>query len=441
MNETGEPKESKQIEEAKGCPVQTSPDSEPCGRAIHNAPAGVDKEPVCLMHSNDPSKNDAQFQQELDRTLAEAGDGLADFSDFVFPSANYRHREFKASCLFLRATFTQAADFGWASFTRAAHFADATFTQDASFIEARFTRGADFRATTFTQATLFRETVFREDSGLVAWLLFGLATFEKPEAVVFYRTYLGQALFSNCDVSKVTFSNVRWRERKNGKRTVFEELVDLTPETAEALRPPKASADERNYALIAELYQQLKKNYDDRGDYWTAGDFHYGEMEMKRLSSRRKNPIWRWLHRHLGLVAWYRYASEYGESYARPAASLLFFLLVFFPALYPLIGLRAAKPAEAVSTVAQSGQASYPPTLSYSAYIHSAAAQTGGHSLTIWELIGNSLRASVDIALLRPALAYEPAGDAGWALSRVQFVLTSTLFALFLLAVRRQFRR
>ncbi len=167
MADTGKPIQAEGSEPPEGCPVQTSPESKPCGRAIHNAPAGVDKEPVCLMHSSDPSKNDAQFQQEFDRTLAEAGDGLADFSDFVFPSANYRRREFNARCQFLRATFERAADFGWATFTRSASFADATFTQDASFIEARFTRGADFRAVTFTQAALFLETTFREDCKLI----------------------------------------------------------------------------------------------------------------------------------------------------------------------------------------------------------------------------------------------------------------------------------
>jgi hypothetical protein len=30
----------------------------------------------------------------------------------------------------------------------------------------------------------------------------------------------------------------------------------------------------RDYGLIAELYEQVKKNYDDKRDYWTGGDFH-----------------------------------------------------------------------------------------------------------------------------------------------------------------------
>ena len=60
---------------------------------------------------------------------------------------------------------------------------------------------------------------------------------------------------------------------------VFEELVDLEdPYDANGLKPQKDNPGEREYELIAILYQQLKKNYDARQDYWTAGDFHYGEL-------------------------------------------------------------------------------------------------------------------------------------------------------------------
>ena len=91
--------------------------------------------------------------------------------------------------------------------------------------------------------------------------------------------------------------------------------------------------------MIAELYQQLKKNYDERKDYWTAGDFHYGEMEMKRLHSRGNNRWVRWLYRNHGVVAWYKYASRYGESYVRPAIVLLI-VIATFTLLFPLAGLE-----------------------------------------------------------------------------------------------------
>ena len=147
----------------------------------------------------------------------------------------------------------------------------------------------------------------------------------------------------NCDVSGVNFSSVTWRKRKRGgKRTVLEEQVSLDRPVASALRPHPDSHDERNYVLIAELYQQLKRNYDDRKDYWTAGDFHYGEMEMKRLHSRFAWKWARWLSYHFNLVALYKVVSAYGESYVRPLACLGAAVAAFTLA-YPLFGLELSQ--------------------------------------------------------------------------------------------------
>ena len=159
------------------------------------------------------------------------------------------------------------------------------------------------------------------------------------------------------------------RSQKNGTRMVFEGA-----ETD--------SADERRYGLIAELYQQLKKNFDDRRDYWTAGDFHWGEMEMKRLSSQYRNPLVRWLHRNLGLTAFYKYASEYGESYGRPAVWLGIILLLF-TALFPWAGFQTGN-----------GEVSYERFVELVANGNSAWVEGLG-------LIGHSLLAAVSVMALQ----------------------------------------
>jgi hypothetical protein len=47
----------------QGCPV-TMYLGRRCGRPIYSAPPGIDKTPVCLMHSHDPNKDDGAFERE-----------------------------------------------------------------------------------------------------------------------------------------------------------------------------------------------------------------------------------------------------------------------------------------------------------------------------------------------------------------------------------------
>jgi len=538
-----------------------------CGRLIHHAPTH-DETPVCLMHSHDPEKSDEEFQVEFEAILQRAGNGVADFTGFVFPSAKYTKREFTPVCLFvgatfiqnadfsiamftqnahfLDATFTQNADFNIATFTRNAHFREAKFTQNANFVvatftqdadfriarftqdadfsiatftqnadfsiarftqdadfsiarftqnadfrEAKFTQDADFNEATFTQnayfngatltqsadfreakflgAAVFSEAIFRGDKPLkekkqeeklLPGPIFCLAEFLQPEKVRFYRTYLGQALFHNCDVSKVNFSSVTWRERKgSGKSMVLEEEKEFDLKAAADLRPEAGSPDERHYRLIEELYQRLKKNYDEHTDYRTAGDFHYGEMEMKRLATRppgksiafllgslgeaRMNRVRSWWHRRLSLVAWYKYASQYGESYARPLPWLLL-VLVVFAGLYPLAGLELNKDAAQRATATAPTQAVATATdlkLSYGHFGEFVKNYPGRKWVGRCAFFGHSLMTTLSVAGFQKELKYEPSYPWGRALALLELLLTSTLAALFFLAVRRQFRR
>jgi uncharacterized protein YjbI with pentapeptide repeats len=445
------------------------------------------------MHSRDLQKSDSEFQQEFETILTEAADRneVADFTRYIFPSAKYAHREFKPRCRFDHATFTQRADFSNAMFTQSAIFSDATFTQNASFycatfiqiayfygvtfteeaeanfcratfiqdanfshatfaqdayfLGTKFTQEANFEEATFAKVVLFnqakflvsaafRETTFRGDKKLepetddtLHGPVFSLAQFSHSEAIVFYKTYLGQALFLNCDVSGVAFSSVTWRKRKRGgKRMVLEEQVSLYRPVASALMPGRDSHDERNYGLIAELYQQLKKNYDDRKDYWTAGDFHYGEMEMKRLHSRFAWKWARWLSYHFSLVALYKVASAYGESYVRPLACLGV-VVVAFTLAYPLFGLELSQTGGGL--------------LGYWNWAGFFRAYPLEHPAGWWGMILHSLMTSLSVAGFQRELRYVPSYPWGRMVALFELLLTTTLGGLFLLAIRRQFKR
>jgi hypothetical protein len=76
---------------------------------------------------------------------------------------------------------------------------------------------------------------------------------------------------------------------------------------------------------------------------------------------------------------------------------------------------------------------------------YASAWRTGdGWTPNLWaeaRLAGKSAITSVDAATFQKSAEYAPAYPCGRVLAIFETLLTSTLFALFLLAIRRQFRR
>jgi uncharacterized protein YjbI with pentapeptide repeats len=497
-----------EAEPETGCPVRMGLLAhQRCGRQLHSAPDGIDRQPVCLMHSNDERKQSwplfEEFRSNFERILEDAKDGLAHFEYFVFPRLELEGRTIKAMCRFVEATFSQDAVFlrsifiqdadfrgttfmqianfsrttfnGKANFTGAtfardaslhdatfvqnadfygshfmqyANFRRGTFKQDAYFLRATFAQNADFGRATFTQnagfegtkfygvadwrecrflgEVAFRRTAFKPDGEGRPSGVFSLAKFAKPEDVVFDDVDLTRAIFLNCDVSKVWFtSSVRWSNRKgNHGNKVFEEEILLDPRLSE-LRLDFGPMD---HGAVEQIYHQLKKNYDARLDYRQANVFHFGEMEMRRLEARAYPTLlkpWGGLRPWLGPEAFYRWASDYGNSYVKPMLWLLG-LLLLFAALFPIPGLEFKPKAAPEATYA------------------SLWNKQDTWSNNIWteaKLLGESAIAAVDTATFQKNPEYVPAYPWGRVLAIVETLLTSTLFGLFLLAIRRQFKR
>jgi uncharacterized protein YjbI with pentapeptide repeats len=434
------------------------------------------------MHSEDLGKDLTAFQLEFERILAEAEENraVADFQGFVFTRPILAEREYRPACSFhfakftlpidfSRATFTQAADFRDTNFTQSADFNGATFTQGANFNGATFTRGASFCGAKFTQNVDFSEAVFEQDAffcfreGIdLSWAQFSEAAFfrntefrhglsrsvgldfsnvtlEHPEKVEFYDVDLGQAVFVNTDVSRVDFALVHWRKRGNGRYCLFEEDVEMVGAVA------KLTNGGDGNALIAETYQQLKRNYDAKGNYWLAGHFHYGEMEMLRLHSERNWAPLRWLERNLGLTALYKYASAYGESMTRPLAWLAVIVLVVFPLLYPATAGLEVNPGVHEQGLtgwrvnywnAKEYFDEHPDEIHLPEWIGRATAHHAAAPLLM-----HSAMASISVAGFQKELRYAPSYLWGRALALLELLLTTTVGGLFLLAVRRQYKR
>jgi hypothetical protein len=262
--------------------------------------------------------------------------------------------------------------------------------------------------------------------------IFALTKFSKPGEIVFDDVDLSRALFHNCDVSQVWFSpSAHWAERKGNRGlAVFEETIPLEQEVVEGLQ----RNGQRDYRAVAQIYQQLKKNYDSRLDYWTANEFHFGEMEMKRLAVPTDGRLlWprQWLHRNLSFVAWYKYASDYGNSYRKPMLWLLGVLLAA-ALLFPIPGLELRQ--------AGSGNTASSARVTYGSVWDRQNSWTNKF-WTEAKLIGKSGITAIDTATFQRTPEYAPAYPWGRVVGIFETLLTSSLFALFLLAIRRQFRR
>lgn len=249
-----------QQSEPTGCPVIMS-DDKPCGRPIYPAPQGVDKKPVCLMHSFNTGKDQAQFQNEVNAILAETSiyhrpQDRSDFCGFVFQEARFQV-----------ATFTPRALFGMVSFGRAA------FTQEADFEKATFTEAADFTSTLWGagKGNPVGETVVEP-----AIADFRDAKFIKPEQVRFLQVNAKgrqgfRGRFVNCLIKGVLFEDVDWH-KENGRMVLQDERDRLANAEGAA-----------SYEQVAAAYRRFIINFDEAKHYDLSEDCMIGAMEMKRL--------------------------------------------------------------------------------------------------------------------------------------------------------------
>lgn len=184
------------------CPIEMS-DHLPCGRSIHVAPAGCDKQPVCLMHSRDPSRPQDEFKREVQAILAGESNhhrpkDLYDFREVAFLVADFRGATFAKKTDFFEATFTRAANFSGATFIEEADFSYTTFTKKAHFRGAKFAKNADFSRAIFTEGAIFGQARFTMTADFCG------VTF--TENVTFHEATFGRATnFDEATFTKVAY--------------------------------------------------------------------------------------------------------------------------------------------------------------------------------------------------------------------------------------------
>lgn len=286
--------------------------------------------------------------------------------------AHFVRGKFSGRTDFAGAEFRQVADFHWVSFSGETSFAQTvwggndtltygsrarpSFLGAASFFEANFggktyfagnrlAGAVDFVRVQFAEAAFFTSRPLRpgvlpepgevgkeaaESAGERAELTAGMAAEgeerqapaeskeEQAPELCFEEVFLEQpqqVRFDNFDLRRTTlagtnlrhagFHNCRW-PRKRGRFAVYDEVKGRGGDP-EALRL---------------LYRDLRVNLEEAREVRTAGDFYYGEMELRRKARRRGRDLGRWLRRFFSPHTFYWLAGGYGE---RPLRAVLFF--------------------------------------------------------------------------------------------------------------------
>jgi len=323
------------------------------------------------------------FANETDFIQAAFNEGT-DFSYAKFTKdVSFSGATFTKKAQFNWATFTKDVDFGVAKFTETAYFVEATFTgegnffetlfigvatfagakftnravfygaifdKEASFGDAMFMRGASFEGTIFrrkahfSNSHLFGRTLFigsKDARGKTYNFIFSNCTvflknlnINPTNVIIFRDADLSQCLFQGTRVDKIEFTGVKWT-KLSGKlgysRTgVYDEKV-LLDSIKNKKKTKNKDKDDFGWEHVERVYRDLKTNHKESGDHERAGDFHYGEKEM-----RRRNPRAPLMHRFF--LNLYRILSGYGERYLRPLG-WVFGLLIVCTIGYMFLGI------------------------------------------------------------------------------------------------------
>lgn len=308
----------------------------------------------CIMHVDDPRKDADAFQREL-ITMWTRRD--FDHTRFVFPSGSAAQD----------VLFEGEAIFEQAIFWGVAKFKACQFVSRADFDHAWFVNGADFSGCHFNGSVSFVNVSFgvRHEQELSEYQTVAIADFSdvmfaKPEEVTFRRT--NQATSEGlrlramgCNIEQLHFEHVKWH-RYRGRLVLQDEMDLLTWSRIRnddqgsyyvrnmILKARYGSFERRPtdvHGLIAVAYARLIMSFDQRHNYDNAEDAFCGMMEMKRLDPTTlpwaryfadlyaKVPMLAALMRVSTLLFWYRVVSYYGSRYTRAMIVLLLILLGF----------------------------------------------------------------------------------------------------------------
>lgn len=267
----------------------------------------------------------------------------ADFGGTTFiKEVSFDLAKFTEVTSFDGATFAKRADFGGTTFNKKASFGGTKFIEWVNFGRVKFTKRADFTGATFSKGVNFWSAIFQNgDANFRLSRFLGRTIFagrkeykskqniyifgnikvdfrnvdiNPPNAIIFRNADLSQCLFQATRVDKIEFTGVKWAKippKSIFSRTAVYDEKNLLDSIKSKKKRKKKDKENLDWEHIERVCRDLKTNHKESGDHERAGDFHYGEKEM-----RRRNPSTPPMHRFF--LNLYRILSGYGERYLRP---------------------------------------------------------------------------------------------------------------------------
>lgn len=392
---------------------------------------------------------DMTFKTEVNFDGANFGDNVSFGESTVFEQrTTFRNAKFGNRVSFKNVKFKgnvnfQNVEFGeWASFDgthfenwvvfnivrfsncpsfRNAHFefkssfeGDTVLGDEASFIfaefgdevffskDVKFDGSANFRRATFQGGVRFNKM---QSNGI---LDLRNVIFEKPSQVNLHELNLGRILLAGSNVQDINFQECSWPK------------VDGRPQVGDEIEFVASDPRTGTLEVIELLYLQLQANFDTKKRYHIGGDFYISAMETRRKQFSS------WLRRNLfSLIALYRHVSFYGERYVRSLGCMFFLVFILAFSYLPLgFDYPAADPP----------RGHYEPTVKY----------VFSSRMKISEFLKDYAKA-LDISFHSFTFQRAEPSFRLTNLSRIFYIaesgVSATLLALFLLAVRRRFRR
>jgi hypothetical protein len=215
--------------------------------------------------------------------------------------------------------------FNKAEFDKIANFRNAEFNYYIHFTKTIFDGTADFRDTLIKDALNFEEAKFNsyarfsgKENEYKSWsengFNFSSVEIEKPERIFFQTVQLKPDFFTNTDIRKFDFTDIKW----NKKNFAF----DWSRFKDFKFWKKEAKERKTSYKTLEKIYHRFATYAEENKEYNAASDFRYTAFDIQRITP--------WYGRlPITLHWWYKWTSRFGESWLWAFGVLVFLLTLF----------------------------------------------------------------------------------------------------------------